>query len=165
MKTLIIGAQGLLGAALMKDGRLGERIGTSRRGTEGYIPFSLECGALLPACDLAFLCAGTKGFAQCEGNRAAFLADVDGNIAVARFLMSVGAFVVFVSSDAVEVLGHTAYGRNREMVEAALVMQPLAGIFRPGKFDSASVHECALACADVGLYRRQGITRWPLPSV
>lgn len=170
MRTLITGAEGLLGGALMKDASLGERLGTSRRGTPGLIAFDLNVARqpqkgfnhdALPFVELAFLCAGTKGFAQCEGNREAFLADVDGNLALARHLLALGTFVVYVSTDGVETLAGTAYARNHLLVETALVLQPNVGIFRPGKFGPDNAAECARACADVGLARQRGVTRWP----
>lgn len=111
--------------------------------------------------DLAFLCAGTKGYAECEGNRKAFRSDVDGNIRLARSLLKGGAFVVFVSTDAVEWALHTAYARNRFMVELAIGGLPNVAIFRPAKFDRNNVGEVAKACAAVGLERRVGLTRWP----
>ena len=111
--------------------------------------------------DCAFLCAGTKGFEACEGNRQAFLADVDGNIRLARHLLRQGTFVVFVSTSAVEVALNTAYARNRWAVEVAIGGLPNVAIFRPGKFDASNVAECAKACAEVGLQRREGLTRWP----
>lgn len=111
--------------------------------------------------ELAFLCAGTKGFANCEGNRQAFLADVDGNIRLARALLRCGTFVVFVSTDAVEVASGAAYARNRLLVEFAIGGLPRVGIFRPAKFDQTNVEEVARACAEVGLERIEGLTRWP----
>ena len=111
--------------------------------------------------DLAFLCAGTKGFAECEGNRAVFRSDVDGNIRLARYLLKQGTFVVFVSTDAVEWALHTAYARNRFMVELAIGNEPNVAIFRPAKFTQETVAEVARVCAEVGLKRKEGLTRWP----
>ena len=111
--------------------------------------------------DLAFLCAGTKGFAACEGNTEAFRADVDGNIFLARHLLKLGTFVVFVSTDAVEVALNGAYARNRMLVELAIGGLPNVAIFRPGKFDEHNVKTCAQTLARVGRDRVEGLTRWP----
>lgn len=111
--------------------------------------------------DLAFLCAGTKGTEACEGNTKAFRSDVDGNIRLARWLTKHGTFVVFVSTDAVMWALHTAYARNRFMVEIAIGHLQNVAIFRPGRFDASNVAEVAKACAKVGLERIEGLTRWP----
>ena len=155
MTVLVTGASGLLGAALSRHLE-----------AEGHYalpyPHRLEArNVAYMGCELAFLCAGTKGFAECEGNRAAFRADVDGNIALARWLLRRGTFVVFVSTDAVEWALHTAYARNRFMVELAIGWEPNVAIFRPAKFDAGNVGEAAKALAGVGLERRAGLTRWP----
>lgn len=110
--------------------------------------------------DILFLCAGTRGYAQCEGNQKAFRADVDGNIALAKFALRRGAFVVFVSTDGVEWGAHTAYARNRLLVEMALIMQPNVAIVRPGKFAADTVQTLAELCVKVGAERREGLHYW-----
>jgi dTDP-4-dehydrorhamnose reductase len=150
LSSLIVGASGLLGSALadlVLSAHYLYRLEDEPQTTIDY--------------EVAFLCAGTKGYAECEGNRAAFRADVDGNIRLARYLLAKGTFVVFVSTDAVEWALHTAYARNRFMVELAIGNHPNAAIFRPSKFDASNVGEVAKALADVGLQRRSGLTRWP----
>lgn len=148
--NLIVGATGLLGKALME--LLPDRHAYTRR---------LEQEPYAPGYECAFLCAGTKGFAENEGNREAFRADVDGNIRLARHLLRQGTFVVFVSTDAVEWALHTAYARNRFMVELAIGDLPTVAIFRPAKFGPENVAEVAKACARVGIERIEGLTRWP----
>lgn len=158
MKVFCTGGSGLLGTALA---RLFDPI-------EFFAPprsdFQLEQKVYpdwLWGYDLAFLCAGTKVFSDNEGNRQAFRSDVDGNIRLARYLIHRGTFVVFVSTDAVEWALHTAYARNRFAVELAIGHELIVGIFRPAKFDYSNVAEVAKACSEVGLGRRQGLTRWP----
>ena len=152
MTALVTGYTGLLGRAL-----------TPLLPDWLPYPYRLEEAPLgVPSgCELAFLCAGTKGFAECEGNRQAFLADVDGNIRLARHLLRCGTFVVFVSTDAVEVAAGSAYARNRLLVELAIGAEPNCAIFRPGRFTAENVGDAAKACAAVGLERRAGLTRWP----
>lgn len=157
MNTFITGGSGLLGGALFAMEELGRRRAPPRSVFDIALPPDLVADSI----DLAFLCAGTKGFARCEGNAAVFRADVDGNIRLARYLLKQGAFVVFVSTDAVEVAAGSAYARNRFFVELALSGLPNVGIFRPGMFNAANVAEAATACARVGLWRIEGLTRWP----
>ena len=148
--NLVVGAHGLLG------GTLRDLIGA-----DSY-SWRLEDVPLIdPGYDAAFLCAGTKGFAENEGNRATFRADVDGNIRLARHLLRQGTFVVFVSTDAVEWALHTAYARNRFMVELAIGGLPNVAIFRPAKFDHSTAGLVARMCADIGLQRKEGLHRWP----
>lgn len=154
MKTFITGGSGLLGGVLRKMPELGQVRAPSRK------EFDLAAPKPVYGFDLAFLCAGTKGHAECEGNVEAFRADVDGNIKVIRQLVPQGTFVVFVSTDAVERMPGT-YARNRFFVELAIGGLSRVAIFRPGRFDSSNVTDCAKACARVGLERIEGLTRWP----
>ena len=141
----------MLGGALMKLVPYAEPY--LGRVEDRHMPYSKD--------NHVFLCAGTKGFAECEGNRAAFRADVDGNIYLARHVLADGAFVVFVSTDAVETALGSAYARNRFMVELAIGGLPNVAIFRPGRFTKDNVTEVAKALAHVGLNRIEGLTRWP----
>lgn len=159
MNFFITGGSGLLGTALRHY--LGDH-------NNIYAPkrkhFDLDTGTYDDwGNQVAFLCAGTKGFAENEGNRQSFRSDVDGNIRLARHLLKQGTFVVFVSTDAVEWALHTAYARNRFMVELAIGGLPNVAIFRPSKFDASNVVGVAKACAEVGLNRIEGLTRWPQP--
>jgi len=147
--NLVVGHKGLLGSELMK-----------MKDMEAAT-FRLEDDVDPKGYDVAFLCAGTKGTAECEGNRKAFRSDVDGNIRLGRAMWRNGCFVVFVSTDAVEWGLHTAYARNRFMVELALGGMPNTAIFRPGKFDKYNARDVARACARVGINRIEGLTRWP----
>ena len=158
MHAIITGSTGQLGRALQLHLEI---IGSGIWAPTRWL-FPLENGDLskVPQADVAFLCAGTRFFQACEGSVSVFRADVDGNIRLARHLLKQGTFVVFVSSDAVENMAHTAYGRNRLLVELALVMQPNVGIFRPSKFTPETVGDCARALAEVGLKRIEGLTRW-----
>lgn len=149
--NLVVGGTGLLGSELCK---LPDCIASRIRLEQDEFRFQWKY-------DCAFLCAGTKGFAENEGNRASFRSDVDGNIRLARHLLKQGTFVVFVSTDSVEWALNTAYARNRFMVEMAIGGLPNVAIFRPSKFDQSNVLQAAQACAKVGLERIEGLTRWP----
>ena len=161
MTTLIIGSDGILGSALLAA--IPGAIGTTRRVPclSPKVHFDLADFDPPPPCDLAYLCAGTKGFAETEGNRPAFRADVDGNIRAAKHLLRTGAFVVFISTDAADWGAHTAYARNRLLVEIALVMQPNVAIIRPKKFDHANVAGLVDLCIHVGASKHEGLHFWP----
>ena len=151
---LITGGTGILGSALK------ERI------PDAYAPtreeFSLKVTyERAPRFDAAYLCAGTKGYAENEGNRESFRADVDGNISLARMLLRAESFVVFISTDGVEWGAHTAYARNRLLVELALVMQPNVAIVRPAKFSRETVGPLADLCVMIGSKKIDGVHYWP----
>lgn len=158
--NLVIGADGLLGSALMAI--LPGVIGTTRKAdNDERVKFRLtDDPSVLPECSVAYLCAGTKGFRECEGNEAAFRADVDGNIRIAKHLLSRGTFVVFISAEGVQWASQYAYCRNRLLVEMALVMQPNTAIVRPGRFTSYNVGALAEFCSWVGGERRDGVHYW-----
>jgi len=159
--NLVIGSDGLLGRTLLA--LLPAAVGTTRRRDDETrrVLFDLtDDPRILPPCEIAYLCAGTKGFRENEGNEAAFKADVDGNIRIASYLLRRGTFVVFVSAEGVQWAGHTAYCRNRLLVEMALIMQPNVAIVRPGRFAGGNVAALAKLCVDVGLNRSEGLHRW-----
>ena len=174
MTSLVVGADGLLGHVLM--GVLVDAIGTTRRhkmpkddlGRASHYLDLRDSEFAVPPCHVAYLCAGTKGFAENEGNREAFRADVDGNIRLARFLLDImESAVVFVSSDGVEWGGHTAYARHRLLVEMALIMRPRVAVVRAAKFTGDSVRSLAATCAGighdlvVGRTGAEGLHYWP----
>lgn len=159
MKVFITGGSGVLGGMLQTV--LWDLLDPLSVFAPLRMDFDLANTPEISGYDVAFLCAGTKGFAENEGNRESFRSDVDGNIRLARHLLRQGTFVVFVSTDAVEWALHTAYARNRFMVELAIGNERNVAIFRPSKFTEATVAEVAIACASVGLQRKEGLTRWP----
>lgn len=149
--NLVVGATGCLGCELV-----------CRRGHVAYLGrLDDEPEDSGRTYGVAYLCAGTKGFAENEGNRASFRADVDGNIRLARHLLKQGTFVVFISTDAVEWALHTAYARNRFMVELAIGGLPNVAIIRPSKFTAETVGPLADLCVKVGQQKLEGLHRWP----
>ena len=145
---LITGSTGVLGSALMKRKGVFAHNG---RLEDDYQPLT---------CKAAILCAGTKGYKECEGNTEAFRADVDGNIRLIRYLLSMGSFVVFVSSEGVEWGAHTAYARNRLLVEQTLWLREGTAVIRPGKFDKDTVSPVADLCMKVCREKLEGVHYW-----
>ena len=147
---LVTGATGVLGSALMEHAgtvAYNRRLEADHDITETY--------------SAAILCAGSKGFHDCDGDENAFRADVDGNIRLIRALLRNKVFVVFISTEAVERIGHrAAYSSNRLLVEQYLWGQENNAIVRPGRFDANNVGDIATFCLDIAHNKKQGIHRW-----
>ena len=152
--TRIFGSDGLLGRALLR--RLPYALGMTRQ----HYDLATSDPKTIPDCSLAYLCAGTKGFKECEGNTEVFRADVDGNIRLAKHLLRMRAFVVFISTEGVEWGSNLSYAKNRMLVEMALVMQDNVAIVRPGKFHDANVNDLADFCAQIGELKLEGVHYW-----
>ena len=70
-----------------------------------------------------------------------------------------GAAIIFISSDAVETCGGTAYARQKAAAEA--YMRTInAAIIRPGRIAPERAREFAAFVVDVALSHRSGIHRW-----
>lgn len=107
---------------------------------------------------VVYLVAATHGFAACEGNAESWRVNVDAQIALARMVRQY-AFVVFVSSDAVEWASGTAYARQKAQVES-YIQAIDGGIVRPARVLPSRAAEVARVIVDVGVNRKVGVTRW-----
>jgi nucleoside-diphosphate-sugar epimerase len=157
VRELIIGGDGFIGTALRRS--LPEAVATTRR-RDMVGPFLdlLEVRAV-PACDVAYLCAGANGAKACEGSQAAFRVNVDAPIEIARLVAAGGGFTVFVSSMSVEWLS-TAYQRHKLAAEGALRAMPAVGIVRAGRVVKTNLDELCETLIHVGRNRVAGVTRW-----
>lgn len=170
MTSLIVGSDGCLGSALMDI--VPAATGTTRRhhdpsDARGRRLFFLDLLTWsstrypdTPVPTHAYLCAGTNGLRECEGNVGAFRQDVDGNIRLAKWLIGKGAFVLFVSSNSVEWGLGNAYARNRLLVEMALSMSSRAAIVRAEKFSRAGAVVLARFCRDIAERGADGVHHW-----
>ena len=162
---LVIGGNGLIGTAVCEE--LERRslpfICTTRRSSESLGPkFMFRLGdddpAELPGASIVYLVAAAPGFAACEGSADSWVVNVDAQIAIARRFKP-SAFVVYVSSDAVEWCGATAYARQKAQVESYI--QAIDGaVIRPTRVLPASAGDLAKLMIDVGENRKQGVHRW-----
>ena len=151
---LVTGPKGVLGSALCRDRRC--------EAWHVLLEEPYYQSLRLVTVDAAILCAGRKGFYECDGNDDVFRADVDGNISLAKQLMHHGVFVVFLSTEAVERTGHrAAYSSNRLLVEQFLWTQENNAIIRPRRFDSVNVGGLADLCIKVATEKLSGIHYWP----
>jgi dTDP-4-dehydrorhamnose reductase len=161
VRHLVIGGTGLVGAALVAE--LSERNKTfsftSRRHNLG-IKFNLELNspASLPEADIAYLIAAMPGFAICESNPLTWLVNVDAQIALARAFAG-PSFVVYVSSDAVEIAGGTAYARQKAAVEG-FIHAVGGAIVRPSRIAPERARDFAGVLIKVGEGRKPGVFRW-----
>jgi dTDP-4-dehydrorhamnose reductase len=105
--TLIVGADGLIGGALLRllcdAGE--EVVGTSRRPGSGLVELDLrepDCFSVQPGIHTAVLCAGIGSLAECASAPLATAAvNVDGTVRLARSLADAGVNVVLLSTNLV----------------------------------------------------------------
>ena len=148
---LITGVNGTLGSELKR--LYPDAIGMSRN----TLPLASYRGV-----KIAYLAGGTKGFHVCEGSEEVFRRDVDGNILLIKELLQDGAFVVFISTEAVAKVGHgAAYSRNRLLVEQFIWTQKGCAIVRPRRFDVSTASGLASFCKEIGEGQQEGIFYWP----
>ncbi|HEY0322895.1 MAG TPA: sugar nucleotide-binding protein [Pyrinomonadaceae bacterium] len=141
--TVIVGADSLIGLALMNElQQTGARvIGTTRRrealdDSHVYLDLAVdveEWASPVPA-TVAVICAGMTGLEACERDPVATgRVNVQGVLTVAKSLAATGAFVIYLSSNAVfdgavherrasdRVSPVTEYGRQKALVEKSLM--------------------------------------------
>lgn len=105
--VVVVGADSLIGAALMGELRLRgfTAVGTSRRRSCAHFFLDLEKPidlSVLPEARTVFLCAGMNGFAACrELPATAALVNVSATLAIGTHYLEQGGHVVFLSSAAV----------------------------------------------------------------
>ena len=161
MKHLLVGARGIVGSAikarLLKIGA--DAVCTTRSAEDGSMRFDLliDSPAILPDADIVYLVAGIPNFLACETDRASYRVNVDAVIAIARRFP--GAFLVYVSSDAVEWCGATALARQKSAVEACLLHRE-AAILRPARVTRENAAAFAELAVGIGAARMAGVYRW-----
>ena len=139
LRWLVVGADGLIGAALVAElERRGQPVvGTTRRPGSRHrlLDLAVDPGAwTLPAADIAVLCAAATRISDCEvAPDQSVRVNVAAPLALAQRIWAQGGFVVFLSSSAVfdgvtgvprpdTPLAPThAYGRHKAEAEAALL--------------------------------------------
>ncbi len=163
MINLIVGGNGLVGTALRSALERKEIMFdfTSRTldGTLNQIRLDLMSVPNFWHCDydVVYLVAAVPKFAECERDPATWRVNVDAPIAMARLFPK--AFKVFISSDAVEFAGNTAYARQKAHVES--YMQSIdAAIVRPSRIPPENADMFAEYLIAVGQGRRPGLFRW-----
>lgn len=114
----------------------------------------------LPAADFVYLVAAVTKIAECERDQAGtWVVNADAPVEIGRRYVAKGAFVVFVSSDAVEFMGHSAYGRQKAYVESFMLTIG-AAVVRPSRIEPDSGVALADFMIDMAVNRRSGLHRW-----
>ena len=156
MRHLVIGSGGFIGSHLFRElaGRKIDAVGYQRSAFD-----VLESPpALLIDARTVYLCAARKGYADCDRNsQLSWRVNVDAQIAIGQHYQH-SAFVVYISSDAVE-FSNSAYAYQKRHVEA--YMNTInAAVVRPGSISPERVGEFAKFLADIGTARKRGLARW-----
>lgn len=159
--ALIVGRDSCIGAALVDRVKAQRVYETTRRPTVGrYVYLNLaQPIPKLPEAEVAFLCAGIKGFKECN-DPLTWRVNVDGVLSVGKQLLRRGVFVVYVSTGAVE-WSDSAYARQRAMVEIGLQAMGDPAIVRAEKFDASNAADLAEKLIAIADTRISGIHHWP----
>lgn len=159
MREAVIGADGFIGGHLAR--LLPEAVHTTRRpmvDVDGRWPFDLLQFGPLPDADVVYVCIGVNGQMRCEGNPQAHHVNVDSTIRLLRHYIAQRAFPVWISSRSLEWCGST-YSRQKALVEAAMVLQPLA-IVRAGRVTPQNVPDLCETLVRIGRAKVQGLSIW-----
>ena len=164
MTSLVVGGRGLVGSALVAELRRRGRpfFYTTRDGRDGGIEFDLTTtfATVLPDVDAIYIVAAVASFVPTERDRAhSWRTNVDGPIGVIRRYRA-PAFVVCVSSDAVEYASGTELARQKAQVEAVALARENVAVVRPSRITSDRVADFARLLANVGERREAGLFRW-----
>jgi nucleoside-diphosphate-sugar epimerase len=160
--ALVIG-EGLLGCALidaLAEG--GYKVSGSSRdvlSSKLYIDLTKPIPQL-PQVDVVYICAAIATYRGAEFSpQIAWLVNADAPVTICQQCIDRGMFPVFVSTDAIEWLGFTEYGRGKTYAE--LGVRLLGGaVVRPAKFTPANVGSLCHLMIRVGLDRKPGVYRW-----
>ncbi len=162
MKTLVIGGRGLLGSALVK--RLidlgHDTVWTTRHKEDGFFLDLSEPIPDLPYSEVTFIVAAIATYRGAEmTQQGSWLVNADAPVEIAQQVIKKGSFPVFVSTDAVEWLGFTGYGRQKTYADLGVRM--LGGaVVRPTKFTAENVPKVCDLLIDIGQTRKPGVYRW-----
>lgn len=157
----MIGGAGLVGTELVR--RLTKEAAnivswTTRETLDLSKPIDFE---IPPSTEIVFLVAAIAGFEACEANPASWTVNADAPIALAQQAESIGAFPIFVSSDAVESVGlyTSAYARQKTYAEMGVLMVKGA-VVRPTKIMPDRLEEFCKFMVRIATYEVSGVHRW-----
>lgn len=162
----VIGGRGRIGSELvlaLRQSGSGPFEYTTRHEGDGLFldlaePLKLPWGKFKPD-SIVFIVAGANGFEACEGKRESYRVNVDAPVAIARAAQRDSAFPVFISTDAVEWCGSSAYARQKALSEVAIRMAGGA-IIRPARVTPERAREFARFMLSIGDARQEGVFKW-----
>lgn len=162
-RHLVVGGDGFVGTALRLELARSNAVfdWTSRRSsTEAdhrLDLLNLPLQWIGPDYSVVYIVAATPKFADCERDPLTWRINADGPVAVAKLFAN--AFKVFISSDAVEYAGNTAYARQKAYAEACL-QAVNAAVVRPMRIAPERVFDFAHFLTAVARTRHAGLVRW-----
>ena len=159
---LLIGKDGQLGRAFYDYAKC---VGTSRHvGAKPYFQLTDDPWKLQYSPEVVFLVAAKTKFRDCEIDDDAWSVNVDSPIRIAsRFS---GSFIVYISSEAAEWSGHTAYGDQKRFAEIglrAVVPYQRLAIVRPDKVTPDRIDDLCKLLEKIGKEKIGGVYRFRRP--
>jgi nucleoside-diphosphate-sugar epimerase len=164
MRALVVGGDGKIGAALRQYlAASGHDVFYTTRRVDKRDAFYVDLLQPIPemprSIDAVYLVAAVPSLIECERNPATWIINVDAPYAIANQMAARNAFPVFVSSDAVESAGGTAYGRQKAHAETLMHML-MAAIVRPTRVTPERLPSLCELLMRVGERRLPGVHRW-----
>jgi dTDP-4-dehydrorhamnose reductase len=161
--NLVIGKDGYLGRMLFQS--LKHSVGTSRRvGSKLFFDLKSSDPKTLPEADVVYIVAAKTKFRDCEIDDDAWSINVDGPIGIgSRYSDSLDSFVIYISSEAAEWSGHTAYGDQKRFAEMglrAVVPYQRLAIVRPSKVTTDRIEDLCKLLLKIGSERLFGVHRF-----
>ncbi len=158
MIWLLIGKDGILGSAIHRRIKV---LGTSRHtGARPYFQLTDDPSSL-PKAEVVFLVAAKTKFRDCEIDDDAWSINVDSPARIAHHFRK--SFIIYISSEAAEWSGHTAYGDQKRFAEARLISivpyENLA-IVRPSKVTPDRIDDLCNLLEKIATEKLCGIHRF-----
>ena len=159
MTSLVIGKDGYLGRMLCDWLNCP---GTSRRtGAQLFFDLKSSDPRTLPDADVVYIVAAKTKFRDCEIDDDAWGTNVDGPTRVAHRYRD--SFVVYISSEAAEWSGHTAYGDQKRFAETGIrsvVPFDRLAIVRPAKVTPDRIDDLCTLLQTIGKEKTYGVHRF-----
>jgi dTDP-4-dehydrorhamnose reductase len=159
MINLVIGKDGYLGGMLSTTLRC---TGTSRHpGAKPYFNLKTTDPNTLPNAEVVYIIAAITKFRECEIDPDAWAINVDGPIRLGNRYKD--SFIVYMSSEAAEWPGHTAYGDQKRFAEMGLlsvVPYKHLAIVRPDRVTPDKVDRLCKLLEQIGREKKYGVHRF-----
>lgn len=113
-----------------------------------------------PDCEseVIYYCAGVTKFVECEQGRESYLVNVDAPVRIAR--ANPESLFVYLSSEAVEIALHTAYGMQKALAESQLLSLPQVAVLRLGRVSQGDLSKVCERLYRIGEKKQTGLSTW-----